>query len=233
MSVGIKCKACGHVNPLGRLFCVNCGAQLNVSRATLEWASRKNRQLRIFRTVILLALLAALVQLLRPVPMEGSIGHLEDANRLVARLNRLYDGVRERRFVQEWIHEAELNAYLAGLMTGPREATTEERVREGLASFRVRLRPGRVSAVWATHVGALPITFRVDGTPRLDANGFRLEAIRVHAGHLPLPGPIGAWAARRLHRTVEQLESERKLLNALAALDVIERKAMVTVGGRQ
>lgn len=233
MSVGIKCDACGHINPVGRLFCAKCGAQLNVSRIVADSATRKQRKLRIVRSVILLALLIALVQLLRPAPMEGATGGLEDANRLVARLNRLYDGVQERRFVQELIHEAELNAYLAGLMAGPREEITEERLREGLASFRVRLSPGQVRAVWATKVGALPITYRVEGAPRVDAKGFRLEGVRVHAGHLPLPGPVGAWAAARLYRTVENLESERNLLNALAALDVVDRKAMVVVGGRR
>lgn len=233
MSVGIKCDACGHFNPVGRLFCAKCGAKLDASRIEHQDAARKRFRMRLVRAAILLLLLAALVQLLRPAPLEGAPGSLEDANRLVARLNRLYDGVQERRFAQEVIHESEVNAYLAGLMAGPREEITEERLREGLAAFRVRMSPGRVSAVWATRVGALPITYRVEGTPRAGADGFRLEQVRVSAGHLPLPGPVGAWAAARLYRTVEKLESERTLLNALTALDVVERKALVAVGGRR
>ncbi len=231
MSVGIKCDACGHINPVGRLFCAKCGAQLNAKRIVTDDKTRAQRRVRVLRMAILGALLVALILMLLPAPMDGRPGTLEDANRLVARLNRLYDAVQEKRAAKETIVEAELNAYLAGLLVGPRETVTDKNLREALGVIRVRLAPDRVTVVWAVRTGLARMTYEVSGAPAAGSDGFRFALARVRAGRLPLPGPVGRWAADRLYRTFEKLELERNLLNALTALDVGERKAMVAVGG--
>jgi hypothetical protein len=232
MSVGIKCDACGHINPIGRLYCVRCGAQLNIKRIVAVGRTRARRRARLLRSAMLIALFAALFQMLRPAPMDGRPGTLEDANRLVARINRLYDAVNERRVAEETFGEAEVNAYLASLIAGPRERATDESLRQGLNAIRVRLAPDRVTVVWATRAGPAPLTFEVSGTPAAGPHGFRLERMRVRAGRLPLPGPVGRWAAGRLYRTFEKLETEREVLDALSELNVGERRAIAATGGR-
>jgi hypothetical protein len=161
--------------------------------------------------------------------MDGRLGTSEDANRLVAGLERLHDAARERRAAEEAFDEAELNAYLARLIAEPHESAPNERLRRGLYAVNVRLMPERIKVVWATRTGPIPLTFEVSGVPAMSREGMHFELLAVRTGHMPLPGPLGRWVASRLYKTFEKMDSERAVLNSLSALRVGERQVVATI----
>lgn len=232
MTAGLKCGACGAVNPLGRKFCMKCGATLNFENLVQPGVAGAGR--RIFRTIrllVLLALLVALVQLLRAVSPEGRLGTDADAARFAVRLNHLQSGALNGEPVEETLPEAELNGYLHHLLTNSPSRSAESFIKADLTGIRAQLLPGTLVVVWTARVGALPLSYEVTCTPNFADSGLQFVLLHVRMGHLPLPGPVGEWASRRLVRMFDNLEREQMLLNSLTDLQLGEGHALARSGG--
>ncbi|MCX7900215.1 MAG: hypothetical protein N2444_09075 [Methylocystis sp.] len=175
-------------------------------------------------------MLAALVQMIRPAPMEGRVGSFADARKMAERIKRLLDGQADGHFVQEKVAEEEVNAYLAVLMQGRGRTFSEEGVRQGQDQFRLRFQPGEVTAVWASEAGPLRVTYEVRGAPSRQGAEWVLLKRSVRAGRLPLPGPVADWAARRLAKTLEPLDREQALLASASAIEIRDGAAILSVG---
>ncbi|HMP77317.1 MAG TPA: hypothetical protein PKE12_13565 [Kiritimatiellia bacterium] len=232
MSVGIKCTACGHVSPIGRLFCAKCGAKLDVTLIVKDReVSPARRVYRAVRVVFLLALLLALVQLVRPAKPVGETGSAADAAQLATRLNRLYEGHQAGQPVQEIATEREINGYFASLLLSTEENGGARVVAVDLESFNVHVNTNGAVLVWSTRVGKLPVTYEVTGVPGLAGGEFTFEVQRIRAGHLPLPRSAYPWATARLYRLFANLNAERNLLNSLNEIRTGDRRVLARVAG--
>lgn len=232
MSVGIKCTACGHVSPIGRLFCAKCGAKLDVTLiVTGSEISPARRVYRAVRVVFLLALLLALVQLVRPVAPRGEAGSAADATQLTARMNRLYEGRLAGQPVQEIATEREINGYFSSLLLAKDEEGGAGLVATDLESFNVHVHTSGAVLLWSTRVGKLPVTYEIAGVPGVADGAFTFAVQRIRAGHLPLPRAAHPWATRRLFRLFENLEAERSLMNTLTEIRTGDRRVLARGGG--
>lgn len=232
MTAGVKCSACGSINPLGRIHCVRCGARLDVSNFIHPRAvGSRGRVARVFRLLLLLALLLALVQLLRPVIPSGEPGTTEDGARLTERLKRLESAADAQIPALEVLPEREVNGYLQHLLTNAPRRESNAWIRHEVGELRLQFQSAQVTLVWTTRLGgALPLTFEVAGVPQVGADRFQFVLSQVRVGHLPLPGPAGAWAARRLAQMFTPLTRERRLLDMLDELTIEPGRAQARAG---
>ncbi len=228
MTAAVKCRACGTINNIGRMFCVRCGQQL--SPGDIRPVARGGGPARFVRLLFLLALLAALVQMARPVPGIGRPGTTAEGLQCARRMGELEALTQAGRAGEERFTEQEVNGYLHHLLTNSPNRVTSGLVRAELETFRVRLGDGEAALVWVVRLGFLPLSYEVAGRPAIGPDGFSFEARRVRAGQLPLPGRAGAWAASRLFRVFANLTREKKLLDGLAEVRV-EAEAVVARTG--
>lgn len=230
MSPGIQCPACKTVNPLGRLFCVSCGAQLDVSKIVSTREESRTSRLRLVRLFLFAVFTVALVAMVWPVPLDGHLGSLDDANRLVTRLNRLNDVSQIGMAAKETASEAEVNAYIAGRRSTTEPARlTDSILRAEQDTFRVRLRPDAVLIQWTRMAGPLGITYQVKGTLIRMDGGWRWTTERVAIGKLPLPSFIARPVAARVLKSFDGFQQERLLLEAAESIEIGDRMINVAM----
>jgi hypothetical protein len=237
MSFHVTCGSCGHRNPLGRLYCVKCGAKLEVSpetvRPEVSSAQAFGRWLaRMVRLAVTLGLLAGLVQLLRPVPPMGQSGTVQHANEFREKADLLNYALLEKQVARQQFSEAEINGYLEQVVQN-----TPNRQGEGLLQFElqminVKLKPDQIVTVFLSTWKSLSLTYEITARPLREEGAFALEIQRFRLGHLPLPGPAAEWVAGRVSRVFSQMEREKSLLDQLATLEVQEGVAIGTTPGR-
>lgn len=224
MSPGIQCPACGRVNPMGRLFCVSCGAQLDASRIVATREESRASRWRLIRLFVLSLFTFALVAMVWPVPLDGHLGSLDDANRLVARLNRLNNVSQIGEAATETASEAEVNAYIAG----HRSATAPDRLTDAILraeqeTFRVRFRPGLALIQWTRAIGPLGISYQLQGTVTRAEGKWRWTTQGVAIGKMPLPSFIAQPVAARVLKSLEVLQQERRLLESAESIELGDR----------
>lgn len=225
MSLDIKCATCGHRNPLGRLYCMSCGAKVDVTEQTITKARDSERTptstviLRGVRLVITLLLLVALVLMMQPVPAGGRLGNRADANELGRKLTTLQDAVLEGRASVQQLLEHEINAYLLEIL---RRAPSSKRSWLGaeLKAVNLRLAEGNVVAVYLVEAGPFKLTQEITVAPVREGDhwGYAVRAVRV--GRMPMPSPLGAMLSRRAAGVFDGLSREREMLDRVAQVDI-------------
>lgn len=221
---GATCPRCGARVDAKQIFCPQCGRLMARNRgggASLSrWAIR----------VIELALLVACALLLWPVTPKGEIGSAEDAERFQAKVRHLETQIRRGVPAQEVFSEAEVNAYLAGILKKNPELTRSEGGRLGIGDVNLQFRRRdlvvAVIAVW----GPMRFSYEVEGVPaRLDGR-FHVRVSGVRFGHLPLPGPTGRWVVERVAAVFSGLKREREVLDNALQFEMSQGKVRLTVG---
>lgn len=227
----IKCKKCGAVTSVGRKFCLKCGAELDIRNLVRDGSTGRGRSiLRSIRVLILLALLLSFVQMIRAVTPQGRVGTELDADRFLSRLQQLEAAAVNGAQAEEVISEAELNAYLHRLLLNSPTRISEGLLKSEMTDIRAQMLPGALIIVWAAKYGALPLSYDVVCVPKVVGKaGLSVELSRVRMGHLPLPGPVGAWTAKRLARMFENLKGEQRVLSALTDFRVAEGRALARI----
>ncbi|MCO5060809.1 MAG: zinc ribbon domain-containing protein [Kiritimatiellae bacterium] len=233
MNSVVKCSACGAPTPLGRVFCMKCGAKLDHNNLRRAGGSDVGRQIfRALRLVLALALLLALVQMVRTVPQKGRIGTSEDAQRFLLRLQHLDSGIVKGQQVEEIVSEAELNAYFQVLVSRSRgRGDNPASISADLLAINAQLSPDTLAIVWRTKIGALPLTYEATCQPAAGESGLQWNLKRVRMGHLPLPRVVAEWTLAKWVRMFDNMTHERALLNALTHLSIAEDHAIARVGG--
>ncbi len=227
----IKCSKCGAVTSVGRKFCLKCGAELDIKNLVHGGGTGGGRKFfRLVRTLILLGLLISFVQMLRTVPPQGRVGTEADADRFVARLQKLEAGIVNGTPTEEILSEAELNAYLHRLLLNSPTRISEGYLKSEITDVRAQMLPGTLIVVWTAKYGALTLSYDVVCAPKIeDKRGLSFELSRLRVGHLPLPGRVGTWAAKRLARMFESLKSEHRVVSALTDFRIIEGRARARI----
>ncbi len=224
MSYDIKCEACGHKNPLGRIYCMSCGAHLDVTEKAVDRAQQSERDkaglaFGWLPSVITLVLLAVVVLLLIPAPARGKLGTRKDAGEMSRKLTSLQYAVLEKQAARQTLLEEEVNAYwmeklqqapagqrhwLGGIIQGINVHLVERRA---VLVVRTQWGPLRVSQAWTVQPK------RRDGQWIYQVRGLRI-------GRLPMPEAVASTLAGYAPPIFKTVERERKLLDHLAALEV-------------
>lgn len=237
MSLDIKCATCGHRNPLGRLYCMSCGAKVDVTEQTITQARDSERTptltvvLRGLRLVLTLLLLAALVLMMQPVPAAGRLGNRADANELGRKLTTVQDAVMEGRATSQQLLEHEINAYLVEIL---RRTPTTQRSWLGadLKAVNLRLADGRVVAVYLVEAGPFKLTQEITVELRRNEDRWSYAVRSLRVGRLSMPAPLGKLLSRRAARVFEGLNREREMLDRVAQLELKTGWVQAATSGR-
>jgi hypothetical protein len=233
MAFDVICGACGNKNPIGRIFCVHCGAKLDLDRS--RKAARSSGGLiralnRGIRFLVAAALLIAIIMALRPAVPTGSDGTLQDAQRLRQKLGLLKGAALDGRAISQNLSELEINGYLAELVTQVQQAESD---RYRLRRINMAMGSGRIVVLLATSIGPMALTYELTGTPSRGADRrFAFALHRVRLGHLPMPGAMGNWLAGRAYSVFSRMEDERDLLDRMDAIEVGQGELAVRTRGQ-
>lgn len=235
MPIEIKCGQCGFANPLGRMHCVKCGAEIRPSEDRVvrrgESGGAARFVFRLVRIAVFLALLAAVVLMLRPVAPGGQDGGPQDAIRARQKLGLLKGAVLDGYANSQRLSEAEINGYLADLL---------EKTSSGSASsLKLRkvnfaLNDPTVALVLVSDLGPATLTYEITGELTRGADrkcGFAVQTVRL--GHLPMPGGLGDWLSARAFVVFSRLREERTLLDQMAAVSVGQGEITLTSPDRR
>ena len=236
MSFDVSCKACGRINPLGRLYCMDCGTKLEITERSVAQARDPSQPTRLrvlagwLRKVVLLGLLASLVLMLIPVEGSGRVGSRQDASEMARKLNTLYDAVMENQRVQVLLVEQEINAYGVEKM---RVATPVQLkwMNATVQSVNFQLNESLVVVNITAVLGPARITREMVFEP-MSRDGrvtFALRKLRV--GRMPVPEPLASWVVSGLGNLFSMVQREASVLERLAELEIKTDRAMAITGG--
>lgn len=201
MPVEITCQQCETGNPLGRVFCMKCGAKLDSSAVSQQSMQKQQRPVRAARwgrrlTVVGLVLLSLAVVGLalwpRSIPAEAGTRRAGDATTRKLELIERQMTTGGLRLVKQHFTEKDVNGYYV-FHTKSRNVL-----------FHAAFHDGRFSAQAVTQIGPLKLggmhtpSLRVTRTVRGVAQGDSLRVTSGAIGHLPLPGPLRGLAARKV-----------------------------------
>jgi hypothetical protein len=221
------CSVCRMENPLGRVFCLKCGAKLDAASLSHARVIADVRQPSRVWAVVLPVLLAlvvttALLALWPHTAVPGERGTLVGAQRAASALRAMHMTAGAVETGREF-SEGDLNGYfevrrrraggpVMGLEAG------EGRVRwRGVRRFELP-RFGRFQPALAVSFDAV---FRAEGGAPVMTGG----AI----GHLPLPGPLAAPLSRLIAGRVLEAR-EGKFLRRIVRLTAADGRVTLVVG---
>lgn len=203
----IRCKKCGHDNPLGRVFCGQCGNKLDLTMSSeeLNELERSSWLWTCGKYVIILVILAIVVAAglaLWPAGAFATGGKQSDAHKVVNQTRGLRHIMDSGYSGSVYFSEEELNAYLYHWMRKPMAVDSMSvSVRPGVFVLRV-VRSFR--AIGQGSLGFKPkYSYEVTICPDQSTRKIQRAAI----GHLPLVGPVKNLVSRRL---IDQLVTQGK-----------------------
>ncbi len=217
-ALGTACPSCGEDNPLGRMFCNKCGTKLDMNAGQIT-SMRPRREInlgvwvsRIFRLLVLGALLTLLGLLVWPIAPEGAEGTETDARSFYNKVTRLEQAQRRGEPEEGIFSEAEVNSYLRSAQ--PREQEGGSFLSLAPRDLRVRLPKDQVVFYAQASAGPVTLSYRIAGIPHFDGRKFRFEPVTAHLGHVRMPGKAATgWLARRVGAVLAGMEREIKVLD--------------------
>lgn len=240
MSKRINCAKCGEPNELSGMFCRNCGAKLDfgaIQAGGFEKQRKKDKSSglgkKIFgfiNLVIFLFLVAGLVLMCWPTSPLAEVGSEAMGEEAKDKLVRLHEAIEGNIQMEALLNEQEVNAYLALALAGHhREGGTQPIDVEDL---NIMISKRGVEIFTAMKLGPATITYLVHGMPQVGPSGFQFQVNKVTAGHLPMPGPLGAWVSSRVANVFSEMDTEQFVLDNLASMELAERRALVQTPGQ-
>lgn len=235
MKTTVKCGACGRYNTADRLFCMQCGAKLDLSKirlghAGLSGAIRHGIK-RLLRVAVLFLLVAVLGLLLWPATPQGAVGDEEDARAAFDSLSVLYDAIQRDRSVRRTITEEGANAYLARLVGEAETAPDQRGLTFDLQTINLTFTADSIIVHIATAWKFMRLTYTLQGRPVIHDDGpLSLDLEHVALGRLPLPSFVKEQFAKRLVPLYEVMEREQVVLNGLSRLMIGEHRVRLIVG---
>jgi hypothetical protein len=239
----IQCPKCSFDNELGRIFCHQCGAKLELDqiKAPTEGAKLRRRVAggvrKTVRTVIELVVAFGIIAFVVLVCLVPDVPELKPTNAdLVGSdvkkrtLERLVAGKNPGSLE---ITQGELNTYVNALgFDRPKGAGME------LAPVTLRLELGN-GGVKAIYVGELrfgdslhkQVYVAIAGTPSIVGGGFDFKTTGAWVGKLPLHPKLvelTGWPQSFLGHLFGRLEAEQDAIDKLSSITVTPGKAVLT-----
>ncbi len=239
----IRCRACGHDNLAGHIFCAKCGGKLQIMPSDLEaWQEPPRRRpegsaWRVIWLVLIAGAAAGIVLAFWPGRVDiGAVlpgpADAQQAQKKIALLEQGFSPAPQR------LTERELNAYLAA-----RVAAAPSRPPDGKRAYQLRaaaltLRPSAVTVavdglwgpitVGSWRAGPWRVTHAMTVVPEVAASGgLRWHVRGGRIGHLPLPGRAGRLAEPGFRALRAAAARECALFAAVTRLELEEGQAIV------
>ena len=232
----VKCAKCNTRNELKSLFCVECGAKLDMrnvqhddfaKRAKKERSGSLSGVFKVLRLVVLLVLLAGIGLMFWPPPMVAEVGDASLAAECRNKVARLHEACEDSIGLQMIFTEAEINAYLSQAAVEQAESGAG---RSGGEVVLV-LDKEAIEVVTTVKLGPVPLSYMVVGYPVVGGSKFAFEVAQARVGHLPVLGPPANFVAGQVARIFTDMEPERFVLDHLSRVELNARRFRVTTRG--
>ena len=236
MSDTQKCSLCGAPNELNRLYCMKCGAKLNLERVERQLQQSVGRQRaasffrRLIRMGILLGLATVLGLLLWPSPSVGELGQRTDADLYRLKASALLDAIKAQSAEQVQISEREINAYLAETVQSSQPTNAPSLVELRVAKVSLMFRKEHLHLYICGVRGPVQLSYEFELVPSIQNGTLQFEICRVRWGHLKFPSFVGPWLLSRISPLFMQMKQERYVLSHLSALESDDGIVRLTVG---
>jgi len=238
----IACQACGHSNPLGRVFCQKCGTKLDLSKVRApgsgesgggitvgvkkddEKTKKKSalrRAIHIFDAVLVVALVLFVVLIWQEPPVKNVLNSPSEGDRVKLDRDKLEFAMNTKRKFTLTMTDIGLNSYLASIsdITKPETSGTFRTDKivvlpeQGLVNV-VSIRKIVIGG-WSKN-----IVMQFVGEPVIDGGEFRFRPVRGSIGKLPVPSFVMGLYENNFARLFQQFSSERGLLGKLSDIQV-------------
>jgi uncharacterized OB-fold protein len=239
----ISCQACGHGNPLGRVFCQKCGTKLDLTKIRAPGGGegaggvtigvRKDDDkkksplkiaIRIFDIVLILAVIAVLVLVWLEPTVKGMLNSPSEAEKVKLEREKLEFAISAKRSYKFSISDIGLNSYLLNVAE----------VQKSIGDDKLALVPEQnlVAVVYIRkfRIGGFEknIVMQYVGEPVVDAGEFRFRPVRGSLGKLPVPGFALGLYERNFARVFQNFGDERALLAQLTSIQVDPQKVTLS-----
>jgi hypothetical protein len=243
----IGCQACGHQNPLGRVFCQKCGTKLDLSKVRApgigggepgsnvtigvkkdDGKKGKNAlktAIRIFDVLLIVALVAVIALVWQEPPVPSISDSPSMADKVKLEREKLEFAISVKRAYKLSISDVALNSYLAAV-------SDIDKVEESgvFRTDKTVLVPQQdlvnVVSIRRVVVGSWQkqIVLQYLGRPVVDGGEFRMQAVSGTIGKLPVPGFLMGPYERNFARLFQNFSKEQELLGKLAQIQVEDKK---------
>ena len=217
----IACESCGLENELGRVFCVNCGQRLNLSRTSAEeirgnvQADRARSYGKAWVALIFLVVVGVAALVLWPASRVGESPATGGADKVRTKLWGLDQAVTVGESGGTFFHEGDINDYLATRAADLGFASLSVRLTQG--HFLLRgVRPAVPVGLGKTSLGTIRISYEVEGSP----SGADWNVTGGAIGHLPLFGPLKRFAFNPMADALAKAKKERQFLSKVSTIQV-------------
>lgn len=238
----IACQACGHSNPLGRVFCQKCGTKLDLSKVRPPGSDpgeggasgvtvgvKKEDQkrgktalktaIRIFDMVLLVAVIAGIVLMWQQPAVKSSGTSSIEASAVKIQREKLDFAISNKRPYEVKLDDMQMNSYLASVSDMGKSSNT------GLFQTDAISLSSQAGTVQVDYVRKIVIkdwekklVMRFAGRPESDGSDFRFVPVSGSIGKLPIPGFGLKIYSRNFARLFADLDSERELLAKLTGI---------------
>lgn len=232
MSTGVRCKSCGKSNDLNRMFCIKCGAKLDLS----DVKNMMNRQgsggilARLVRMVVVAGLLGVLGLMVWPMDFTGQAGTPADIRLYEAKRDRVLGAVRSGLPFTQVVTEAEINAYLDSILKGNARAQEPAMFEVRMSSAGFRFTAGQAVFFTEMNRGPIRVTCVLELVPGTGVRGEAMKVVRAQLGHLPLPAWAAALVSKRVAHVFSGMEAEWAILREATEVKVVDGKLAVRAG---
>jgi len=197
------CRKCGASNPLGRVFCTNCGGKLDTSSVTSEDVAAQQREglfarhwKKLLYIPLILVVVVVALALWPHAPTIGQKGTPVGGRRAKVQLETLRE-LADGRSMTVTLTERDVNAYIEYCLADSLRADALSiAVREGY--FGVRM----TRAMKARQIGSFRIVPRFSYDALFVPAGGTVVARKAAIGHLPLWGPFRNMAVKTIYGVV-------------------------------
>lgn len=236
MAIFAICPACRHQNPVGRLFCMQCGASMSAAKAEQSregsiFVSFFRFLFQTIRLLIALALTGVIGLMLWPVIPGGLKGDVRDAQRLTQKMEILRRANLENKASTQRISELEVNAHLHRLIdqsTRPDASGLEYRILD----LNTVINPDDVVVTMLSSFGPVKLSYEVTGIPLIESRNFTFQIRSARLGHLTMPGPLAGWLAGRVGHVLSRQDRDRDVLDKLDQMTLSQGEATLTMQQR-
>ncbi|OGV58850.1 MAG: hypothetical protein A2283_00700 [Lentisphaerae bacterium RIFOXYA12_FULL_48_11] len=229
----IICAKCGTDNQLGRVFCMSCGAKLDLTHMSNQMLVKSNEESWLRANwpklvfIPLFLLVVALVGLVMwPVnELIGAGGTSAGGRKIegqIASLERLKAG---QRFSYS-VTEQDLNGYCTEVLAKKSKINSMS-----VKMFKGLLVTRMMNVYYEIKVEKVKVPIALSVEVKYVPEGARLKAARASIGHLPLPGPLARIGDKFISKIVM---SEPKNANLSCVEDIkIEDGKMSLIAGKK
>ncbi len=237
MAMLAVCPSCGHKNPMGRMFCMQCGSPMSAARPESKPEVSIGQRMagllgRLVRLALTFALLYLICMMLWPVTPAGMTGNIQDAQQVVKKLGQLKAAEMDDKSLALRISEVELNARLAEILNQNQPASSADGYNYRMTQVNLALEENLITVTLRAALGPVDLSYQVVGQPVADGQDFQFQVREARLGHLSMPGPLRGWMAGKVAVVFSAMLDERSILDQLDRLVVGQGEVEVANVGR-